>query len=152
MFTFDKRLRCIWNSISRWLIWNDDRTKMIVSPSFQLATRLNSKNSCDTEIHVELWNINLYMNTGFSNSYFWSIEPTKMMFLPLFQFETRLLTSKHPKFFSTYLVEQNGAMWKMCFSAAQNAKNKFQLKHKTKYETDDFLSVISSSMKHYTWK
>ena len=31
-------------------------------------------------------------------------------FLPLFQFDTRLLTIKHPKLYSTYPVERNGAM------------------------------------------
>ena len=35
-------------------ILNDDRTKMIVLPSFQLATRLNSQNTNETEFINEL--------------------------------------------------------------------------------------------------
>jgi len=35
-------------------IWNDDRTKIIVLPSFQLATRLNSQNTNETEFINEL--------------------------------------------------------------------------------------------------
>ena len=56
------------------------------------------------------------------------------MFLTLFQFLTQLLTSKHLKPFSTYLVLQNGTMWKTCFSAPQNAK-KNQLIHKNQSVT-----------------
>jgi len=36
-------------------IWNDDRTKMIVLPTFQLATRLNSLNTNETEFIYVLW-------------------------------------------------------------------------------------------------
>jgi len=48
-------------------IWNDDRTKMIVLPSFQLATRLISHNTNETDFINELYHINLYMNIGISN-------------------------------------------------------------------------------------
>ena len=41
----------------------------------------------------------------------------------LFQIATRLLTTEHPKLFSTYLLERNGALWKSFFSAPQNAEN-----------------------------
>jgi len=41
-----------------------------------------------------------------------------------------LLSSKHSKLFSTYLVSQNGAMRKRCFSARQNAGNEHPLKLK----------------------
>jgi hypothetical protein len=47
-------------------------------------------------------------------------------------------------------VDRNGAMWKTCFSARQNAKNEHQLKHKIRYVTDFFLSVKNSNMKDYT--
>jgi len=52
------------NSISRWHIWNEDRTKLIAFPLFQLVTRLNSGNPFEIEIHNEICHINLYMNTG----------------------------------------------------------------------------------------
>ena len=51
------RKRCVYIEIgSHWKqnqcfylgIWNDDRTKMVILPSFQLATRLNSKNINET--------------------------------------------------------------------------------------------------------
>jgi len=45
----------------------DDRTKMLVLPSFQLVTRLNSQNINETEFINELWHINLFMNFGISN-------------------------------------------------------------------------------------
>jgi len=39
-------------------IWNDYPTKMIVLPSFQLATRLNSQNINEIEFINDLWHIN----------------------------------------------------------------------------------------------
>jgi len=53
-----------------------------------------------------------------------------MKIFTLFQFLTQFLTSKYLKIFSTYLVGQNGAMRKTCFSATQNVKKENQLKHK----------------------
>jgi len=35
-------------NVSIWEFWNDDRTKMILLPSFQVATRLNSQNTIET--------------------------------------------------------------------------------------------------------
>ena len=72
-----------------------------------------------------------------------------MLFLTLFQFLARLLTSKHLKLFSKYLVGRNGTMWKRCFSAPQNAKKENHVKQKTKCVTDFLLTVRSSSMKDY---
>ena len=110
-------------------IWNDDCTKMIVLPSFQVATRLASQNTNETAFINEYWHINLFMNIGISN---WhkEVSNSRICFLTLFQFLTRLLTSKHLKLFSTYLVGRNGTMWNTCFSAPQNAKKENQLKHK----------------------
>jgi len=55
------------------------------------------------------------MNIGISNWHNWSFDATKMKLFTLFHFLTRLLTSKHLKLFSTYLVGRNGAMWKKFF-------------------------------------
>ena len=74
---------------------------MSVLTLFQLATRLNLQNPYEAVIHYETRDINLYMNTGISNWHICSIDPTKMRVFPLFQFDTRLLTSSHPKLFST---------------------------------------------------
>jgi len=57
----------IWNQCLYLGFWNDDRTKILVLPSFQLATRLNSQNTNETEFINEIWHINLYMNIGISN-------------------------------------------------------------------------------------
>ena len=53
-----------------------------------------------------------------------------MTFLTSFLSDTRLLTSKHLKLISTYVVERNEAMSRTCFSEPQNAKKEHQLKHK----------------------
>jgi hypothetical protein len=76
-------------------IWNDDRTNIIVLPSFQFAIRLNSQNRIESEFINELWLINLYMNICLSNWHFWIFNPTKMKFITLFQFLRLLLTSNH---------------------------------------------------------
>jgi len=57
----------IWKKCFCLGIWNDDRTKMIVLPSFHIATRLNSQNTNETEFINELWYINLFMYIGNSN-------------------------------------------------------------------------------------
>ena len=117
----------IWNQCFYLGTWNDDRPNMIVLPSFQIATRLNSQNRCETDIINELWHINLYMNIGISSWHNWSFYPTKMKFFKLFLFLKRLLTSKYMNLFCTYLVERNGAMRITCFLCPKNAK-KNQLK------------------------
>jgi len=68
------RKKIIWYQYFYLGIWNDDRTKMIVLHSFQLATRLNSQNTNETEIINEFWHINLFMNIGISNWHNWSFD------------------------------------------------------------------------------
>jgi len=67
-------------NISSWNIWNDDRTLTIDLLIFQLATRLDSQNTYETEIHNEICHINLYMNIGISNWHNWSYDPRKWIF------------------------------------------------------------------------
>ena len=105
----------IWNQCFYLGIRNDDRTKMIVLPSFQLATRLNSQNTHKTKFNNELWHINMFMNIGISKRYNWRFDLTWMLFLTLFHSLTRLLTSKQLKHFSSYLVVRNRTMWNTCF-------------------------------------
>ena len=85
----------MWNQFFYLGIWNDDRTKIIFLPSFQLVTRINSQNRNETVFINVLWNIILNMNIGITNWYNCSFEPTNMKFFTLFQFLTRLLTSNH---------------------------------------------------------
>ena len=117
----DIRWPWIWNQSIHLGIWNDNPTKMLVLPSFQLSTRLNLQNTYENEFINEPWHINLFMNICISNWHNWRFDVTNF-FLTLFQFLTWLLTSKHLKLFSTYLLARNGTMWKTCFSATKNAK------------------------------
>jgi len=57
----------MWNQCFYFGIWNDDRIKMIVLRSSQLANRLNSQNTNETEFINEIWHFNLFMNIGISN-------------------------------------------------------------------------------------
>ena len=139
----------IWNQYFYLGIWNDDRTKIIVLLSFQIVTRINSQNRNQTVFINVFLLITLYMNMSISNWHYSSLERTNMLFFTLFQFLTRFLTYKNLTFVSTYLVVQNGAMWKTCFSVPQNAKkNSWNIK--TKCITDFLLTVRSSRMKDYT--
>ena len=88
-------------------IWEDESTKIIFLPPFQLVTRLNSQNRNETSLLMNTYN-----------------------FFTLFQFITRLLLSNHFNLISSLLTGQNGVMRKTCFSASQNAKNESQLQHK----------------------
>ena len=45
----------IWTQCFYLRIWNDDRIKMIILPSFELATRLNSQNTNKTEFINEFY-------------------------------------------------------------------------------------------------
>jgi len=80
---------------------------MIVLLSFYLATRLHSQNTNENEFINELLRINWFMNIGISSWHNCSFDLTYVLFFTLFQFITRLLTSKHLKPFSTYLVRRN---------------------------------------------
>ena len=79
------------------------------------------------------------------------VSTSRKCFLILFQFFTQLLTSKHLKLFSTYLVGRNGTKWNLWFSAPKNAKKVNNLKHKNESVTDFLLTVRSSSMMDYTF-
>ena len=135
----------IWNQYFYYGIWNDDRTKIIVLPSFQAITRINSLNRNES-VFINVLCLTIFcMNICISNWHNWSFDPTNMKIFTLFQFLKRFLTSKFLKAFSTYLVERNGAMWKTCFSAPQNSKKKkIRWNIKTKCTTD-FLSTVRSS-------
>ena len=111
----DVRWTWIWNQYIYLGIWNDGRNKIKVLPSFLLVTRLNSQNRNETDFINEYWHIKLYMNIGVSYWQNWNLDPTKMKFFTLLNLLTRLLTSKHLKLFSKYLVLRNGAMWKRAF-------------------------------------
>ena len=70
----------IWNQCFHLGFWNDDRTKMIVLPSFHFATWLNTQNTNEIVFINELWNINLFMKIGISNWHNWILDLTKIFF------------------------------------------------------------------------
>ena len=73
------------------------------------------------------------------------------MFLTIFQLLTRLLTSKHLKLFSTFLVGRIGTMWKTCFQLLKMRTKKISWDIKSKCLTDFLLKVRFSSMKDHTF-
>ena len=83
-FYIDIRWLWIWNQYLYIWIWNDDRSTIIVLPSFQLVTRLNSQNRNENVFINELCHINLFMNIIISNWHNWSFDPTKIEFFNLF--------------------------------------------------------------------
>jgi hypothetical protein len=74
----------IWNQYFYLGFWNDDVTKIIVLPTFQLVTRKNSQNRNETDFINLFWHIILYMNICISNWHNWSVDPKKMTFLLYF--------------------------------------------------------------------
>ena len=71
-------------SISIWEFREDERSKIILLPTFQLVTRLNSQNRNESKFINELRYINLYMNISISNCHNSSFKSTKMRFLLYF--------------------------------------------------------------------
>ena len=114
----DIRWPWIWNQYFYLGIWIDDRTNIIVLPSFQLATRLNSQNTYETEVINGLWDINLYTNIGISNWHNWSFGSTKMTFLLYF---SSLHDYRSPNTWNTLVHTSRGEM-ERCETRASNSK------------------------------
>jgi hypothetical protein len=140
----------IWNQYFYLGFWNDDRTEIIVLPSFQLVTRINSRNRNENEFINVIWHIILYMNIGISKWHNWIFDTRIWRFFTLLQFLSRILTSKYLKLFITSLVVRNGAMWKKVLFISWKCEKGNQMKHKTKCITDFLLTVMSSRMNDYT--
>ena len=141
----------IWNQYFYLGIWNDDRTKIIVLPSFQLVTRINSQKRNETEFINVLWQIILYMNIGISNWHNWNIDPRIWNFL-------LYLSSLHdfclPSTWNSLVHTSWGEMErcdKRAFQLLKIRKNKISCNIKTKCITDFLLTVRSSRMKDYTF-
>ena len=135
----DIRWPWIWIQYFYLGIWIDDRTKKLVLPIFQHASRLNSQNRNETVFTNEFSHINLLMNIVISNWHNRRFDHTKMKIFTSFHFLTRLLTFKYLKLFSTYLVVRIGAMWATYISAPQNAKKENQLTHENQVRTRLFI-------------
>ena len=89
-----------WNLYFYLLIWEDDRSKIIFLPSFQIVTRLNSQNRNETILLI-ISDTLICMNISISNWHNSRFDTTKMSFFILFQFLKRLLTSNHFNLIST---------------------------------------------------
>ena len=112
----------IWNQYFYLGILNDDRTKIIVLPSFQLVTRIKLQNRNENEFINVLWLTILYMNIGISNWNNWNFDPTYMKFF-LFQFLTRFSTSKYMNLFSTYPLGEMERCENVLFSSSKCEKS-----------------------------
>ena len=72
-----------WNQYFYLGIWEDERSKILFLPSFQLVTQLNSQNRNETSSLMN-WHINLYMIISISNWNNSSSTPRKWSFLLYF--------------------------------------------------------------------
>ena len=106
----------IWNQYFYLWILIDVRNKMIVLPSFQIATRLNSQNTNETEFinaHCTLLSICILVIP------IWIIEvSTKQNEVFDFTSVPYTITDLQPMYlFSTYLLWRNGTIWKNVLSS-----------------------------------
>jgi hypothetical protein len=140
----------IWNQYFYFGIWNDDRTKLIVLPSFQLVTRINSQNRNETAFNNVPRLIILYMNIGISIWHNWNWTPRIWSFLLYFS----SLHDFWPPSTWKSLVRTSWVKMKRCEKRALQLlklrKKKISWNIKTKCITDFLLTVRSSRMKDYT--
>ena len=90
-----------WNHYFYLGIWNDERTKIIFLPSFQLVTRFNSENRNETSLLMNSDTLICIWILAFPIWHNSSFDSTKIKFFTLFQFLTRLLTRDHFNLIST---------------------------------------------------
>jgi hypothetical protein len=131
-------------------IWNDDRTNIIVLPSFQLVTRMNSQNRNETVFINVLWHINLYLNTGISNWHNWSFDPMNMNF---FLYFSSLHDFWPPSTWKSLIPTSWGEMEpceKRAFQLLKMRNKKISWNIKTKCIRDFSFDIKSSRMKNYT--
>ena len=139
-----------WNQYFYLAIWEEESSKIIFLPSFQLVTRLNSQNRNETS---------LLMNSD-TLICIWILEipigiiqvstPRKWSFLLFFRF---LHDYWPPNTLISLFHNSLGEMkWceKRAFQLLKMRKMKVSRNIKTKCVTDFLLRVRSSSMKNYT--
>ena len=76
-------------------IWEDERSKIITLPSFQLVTRLNSQNRNETSLLMNSDTLICIWIFAFPIGIIQFSTPRNWIFFTLFQFLTRLQTSNH---------------------------------------------------------
>ena len=82
-------------------IWEDERSKIIFSPSFQLVTRLNSQKRNDKSLLMNCDTLICIWILAFPVGIIEVSTARKWSFFTLFQILTRLLTSNHFNLIST---------------------------------------------------
>ena len=138
-----------WNQYFYLGIWEDERSKIIFLPSFQLVTRLNSQNRNET---ITLMNSDTLICIWILAFKFGIIQvstPRKWSFLLYF-------SSFHDYWPPTTLISllHNSCVMEWCekctFQLLKMRKMKISWNIKTTCVTDFLLTVRSSSMKDYT--
>ena len=131
-------------------IWNDEGTKIIFLPSFQLVTRLNSQKSNEKILLVNSDTLICIWMLAFPILIIQVSTPRKWSFLLYFSSlhdywtPTTLISLVHNS-----LVEMEWCE-KRAFQLLKLRKMKVSRNIKTKCVTDFLLTVRSSSMKDYT--
>ena len=90
-----------WNEYFYLGIWEDERSKIIFLPSFQLVTRLNSQKRNETSFLMISDTLICIWILAFPIGIIRVSTPRKWGFFTSFYFLTRLLTSKHFNLIST---------------------------------------------------
>ena len=140
----------IWNQSFYLGIWIDDRNKIIILPSFQLDTQLNSQNTNETE----------FINENNTLICIWIL----VFQVRMIEFSTsrkcclwRYFSSFHdywpPRTWNSLVHTSWGEMErceKRAFQLLILRKKNMSWNIKTKLVTDFLLTVSSSSMKDYT--
>ena len=90
-----------WNQYFYLGIWEDELSKIILLPSFQLVTRLNSLNRNETSLLVNSDTLICIWILAFQIGIIQVSTTRKWFFFTLFQFLSRLLTSNHFNLIST---------------------------------------------------
>ena len=130
-------------------IWEDERSKIIFLPSFQLVTRLNSKNRKETSLLMNSDTLICIWILAFPIGIIQISTPRKWRFLLYFSSfhdywpPTTLISLVHNSLGEMEWFENRALeLLKM--------QKMSQPKHKTKCVTDFLLKLMSSSMKDHT--
>ena len=147
----DIRLPWIWNQYFYLGIWINDRNKMIVLPSFQAATPLNSQNKNEIEFINDSSTLMFIRKLIFPIGIIEISTPRNWSFWLYFS----SLSDYWPPSTINPLVNTSWSEMEGCenrvFQLLKMRKKKISWNIKTKCVTDFLLTVWSSSMKDYTW-
>ena len=138
-----------WKQYFYFAIWEDDPSKIIFLPSFQLVTRLNSQNRNETSLLMNSDTLICIWILAFPIGIIQVSTTRNEVFFTLFQFLSRLLTSNHFHLISTLLVGRKGVMWKCAFQLLKMRKMKVRRNIKTKCVTNFSLTGLRV-LKDYT--